>query len=155
MYAQIYIYTWQLYTRNDIFSTEKRYFWNSVWRSCHKLKSCYYTIMYKGLAWIINLVIGFIGYSLAVTTNNYNILNITAIMTHKIKSSNHTLNLLRLTSNSSSTILLKFLSSSSLQFSWRSQLPVPIRSNLTKSKFCYDRRFSRPVCLGIKHPSGA
>jgi hypothetical protein len=26
---------------------------------------------------------------------------------------------------------------------------------LSKSKLCYDRRFSRPVCLGIKHPSGA
>jgi hypothetical protein len=24
-----------------------------------------------------------------------------------------------------------------------------------KSKLCYDRRYSRPVCLGIKHPSGA
>jgi hypothetical protein len=25
----------------------------------------------------------------------------------------------------------------------------------SKSKLCYDRRFSRPVCLGIKHPSRA
>jgi hypothetical protein len=25
----------------------------------------------------------------------------------------------------------------------------------SKWKLCYDRRFSRPVCLGIKHPSGA
>jgi hypothetical protein len=25
----------------------------------------------------------------------------------------------------------------------------------SKSKLCYDRRFSRPVCLGINHPSGA
>jgi hypothetical protein len=25
----------------------------------------------------------------------------------------------------------------------------------SKSKLCYDRRFSRSVCLGIKHPSGA
>jgi hypothetical protein len=24
-----------------------------------------------------------------------------------------------------------------------------------KSKLCYDRRFSRPVSLGIKHPPGA
>jgi hypothetical protein len=23
-----------------------------------------------------------------------------------------------------------------------------------KSKLCYDQRFSQPVCLGIKHPSG-
>jgi hypothetical protein len=26
---------------------------------------------------------------------------------------------------------------------------------MSKSKLCYDRQFSRPVCLGIKHPSGA
>jgi hypothetical protein len=35
---------------------------------------------------------------------------------------------------------------------WR---PGPKSKSKSKSKLCYDRRFSRPVCLGIKHPSGA
>jgi hypothetical protein len=29
-----------------------------------------------------------------------------------------------------------------------------MHTGVAKSKLCYDRRFSRPVCLGIKHPSG-
>jgi hypothetical protein len=31
----------------------------------------------------------------------------------------------------------------------------PKSKSKSKSKLCYDRRFGRPVCLGIKHPSGA
>jgi hypothetical protein len=36
-----------------------------------------------------------------------------------------------------------------------SHLNVNIIGQKSKSKLCYDRRFSRPICLGIKHPSGA
>jgi hypothetical protein len=36
---------------------------------------------------------------------------------------------------------------------WRYSNPPPHGNS--KSKLCYDQRFSRPVCLGIKHPSGA
>jgi hypothetical protein len=39
---------------------------------------------------------------------------------------------------------------------WRYSTPPPHGIELaSKSKLCYDRRFSRPVCLGIKHPFGA
>jgi hypothetical protein len=31
----------------------------------------------------------------------------------------------------------------------------PRKISQSRSKLCYDRRFSRPVCLGFKHPSGA
>jgi putative component of toxin-antitoxin plasmid stabilization module len=39
---------------------------------------------------------------------------------------------------------------------WRYSNPLStLGLNRGESKLCYDRRFSWPVCLGIKHPSGA
>jgi hypothetical protein len=63
---------------------------------------------------VLDSVIGFIGYSQVVTTNNYNTLKITVNTTHKIRSSNHMLSLRRLTSNSSPTVLLKLMNSNYL-----------------------------------------
>jgi hypothetical protein len=95
---------------------------------------------------------GFIEHSQVVTTNNYNTLKITVTIAHKMNSSNVTLNLQRVVSNSSSRVLLKLLNSQ-FQFSNNSldahgsliQFYTPILYNLLVWVLCYDRRFSRPV----------